>query len=164
MLAQAICDLLYQISYCWPSFPMSIDAAMLATLTQVDNSTLQERVYRALNERAGQVIAQGYSVIIDAAFLREFERDKLSMEAARLGADFLPIFLTAELDVRLSRVASRRHDASDATGEVARGQEDDDVGGLDWPLVDASGSPRQTLERSTALLAPVRISLREDTE
>jgi len=125
---------------------------------------VNERVYRALNERAGQVIAQGYSVIIDAAFLREAERDKLSMEAARLGADFRPIFLTAELDVRLSRVASRRHDASDATGEVARGQEDDDIGGLDWPLVDASGSPRQTLERSTALLAPVRISLREDTE
>ena len=54
--------------------------------------------------------------------------------------------------------------STDATGEVARGQEDDDIGGLDWPLVDASGSPRQTLERSTAFLAPVRISLREDTE
>ena len=27
---------------------MSIDATMLATLTQVDNSTLQERVYRTL--------------------------------------------------------------------------------------------------------------------
>ena len=29
---------------------MSIDATMLATLTQVDNSTLQERVYRALRQ------------------------------------------------------------------------------------------------------------------
>jgi aminoglycoside phosphotransferase family enzyme/predicted kinase len=129
----------------------------LATLPrQAYAPEVSERVYRALNERAGRILAQGYSVIIDAAFLRKSERDKLSMEAARLGADFRPIFLTADLDVRLRRVASRRHDASDATNEVVRGQEDDDIGSLDWQLVDASGSPRQTLERSTAFLVPRR--------
>jgi uncharacterized protein len=113
-----------------------------------------ERVYRTLIERARLVIAQGYSVMIDAAFLRQAERDELSAEAARLGTDFRPIFLTADLDVRLSRVASRRHDASDATREVARGQDDYDIGRLDWPLVDASGSPGQTLERSITFLLP----------
>jgi len=113
-----------------------------------------ERVYRTLHERARLVIAQGHSVIIDAAFLRQAERDELSTEAARLGANFRPIFLTADLDVRLSRVASRRHDASDATREVARDQDDYDVGRLDWPLVDASGSPGQTLERSVTFLLP----------
>jgi uncharacterized protein len=113
-----------------------------------------ERVYSTLNERARQVTTQGFSVIIDAAFLREGERDKLSTEAERFGADFRPLFLAADLDIRLDRVGSRRRDASDATSEVATNQEDYDIGGLRWPLVDASGSPGQTLERSRTFLLP----------
>jgi uncharacterized protein len=108
-----------------------------------------ERVYRTLAERARRVVAQGYSVIIDAAFLRQAERDELSTEASRIGVAFRPIFLTAGLGVRLRRIASRKHDASDAKAEVARGQEDYDVGTLNWPSVDASGPPEQTLERSS---------------
>lgn len=113
-----------------------------------------ERVYDALNDRARQIIAQGFSVIIDAAFLREAERDKFATEAEGIGADFRPIFLDADLDIRLSRIASRKRDASDATSEVASQQEDYDIGRLRWPRVNASGSPRQTLERSTHLLLP----------
>ena len=106
------------------------------------------RVYRALDQRAGEVIAQGFSVIVDAAFLRESERDALSASARKLAADFRPIFLDADLSLRVQRIASRRHDASDATGEIASSQEGYDIGRLDWPVVDASGSPEQTLERS----------------
>lgn len=112
------------------------------------------RVYRTLNQRARQVVAQGYSVIVDAAFLRESERCELSAEAATIGVDFRPIFLTADIGVRLDRVGSRSQDASDATREIADGQEEYDVGKLDWPLVDASGSPQQTLARSRPILFP----------
>lgn len=113
-----------------------------------------ERVYDTLNDRARQIISQGFSVIIDAAFLREAERDKLSAEAERIGADFRSAFLDADLDIRLSRVGSRKRDASDATGEVATQQEDYDIGWLHWCLVDASGSPQQTLERAKTSLIP----------
>lgn len=113
-------------------------------------------VYRRLQERARDVIAQGFSVILDAAFLRQIERDQLSAEAQKLGAAFHPVFLDADLAVRVSRVASRPRDASDATSEVARGQDAYDIGHLDWPVVDASGSPEQTLERSAALLRLTR--------
>ena len=113
---------------------------------------VNERVYRTLNERAGQVLAQGYSVIIDAAFLRETERNELSAQATRAGLDFRPIFLAADASVRLSRVASRKHDASDATREIAQGQEHYSIGKLDWPVIDASGSRIQTLDRSLPLL------------
>lgn len=106
------------------------------------------QVYRTLLIRARQVIAQGFSVILDAAFLRETERDELTAEARTMKADFRPVFLDATLDARLQRVASRRHDASDATSAVATGQESYDIGRLDWPSVDASGSPEQTLKRS----------------
>jgi len=115
---------------------------------------ITERVYDALNDRARRVIAQGFSVIIDAAFLREAERDRLSAEAEGIGADFRPVFLDVDLDIRLSRVGAREGDASDATNEVATQQEDYDIGRLHWPRVDASGSPQQTLERSKTFLLP----------
>jgi aminoglycoside phosphotransferase family enzyme/predicted kinase len=113
-----------------------------------------KRVYDALNDRARQVIAQGCPAVIDAAFLREAERGQLAAEAGRIGADFRPVFLDADLDVRLSRVESRERDASDATGEIATQQEDYDIGALHWPRVDASGSTQQTLDRSKTFLMP----------
>jgi len=111
-------------------------------------SEVTARVYRTLSERLREVIAQGFSVIIDAAFLREAERDALAGEARRTEAKFRPIFLDADLAIRVKRIGSRRRDASDATAEVASRQEGHDIGRLDWPVVDASGSPEQTLERS----------------
>lgn len=110
------------------------------------------RVYRTLNERAREVISQGFSAIIDAAFLREAERDALAAGARTMAADFRPIFLDADFSVRVSRIASRRRDASDATAEIASRQESYDIGRLDWPVVDASSSPEQTREKSLTLL------------
>jgi uncharacterized protein len=111
-----------------------------------------QRVYRMLHDRARQIIDQGFSVIIDAAFLREAERNELSTEARRMNADFRPLFLTADLATRLDRIGSRKRDASDATRDVAGDQEGYDLGELNWPTVDASGSPEQTFDRSKALL------------
>jgi len=98
------------------------------------------------------VISQGFSAIIDAAFLREAERDALAAGARTMAADFRPIFLDADFSVRVSRIASRRRDASDATAEIASRQESYDIGRLDWPVVDVSSSPEQTREKSLILL------------
>jgi aminoglycoside phosphotransferase family enzyme/predicted kinase len=122
--------------------------------TEAYTPEVTERVYDTLNERARQIIAQGLSVVVDAAFLRQAERDKLSAEAERIKVDFRPVFLKADLDVRLDRIGSRKRDASDATSDVAAQQEDYDVGRLHWSLVDASGPPQQTLERSKIFLLP----------
>ena len=63
------------------------------------------RVYRELTERARRVIAQGYSVILDAAFLGKAERDSLATAARELEAVFRPVFLDAGLEIRLARSA-----------------------------------------------------------
>ena len=112
------------------------------------------RVYRTLLERSGQIIDQGFSVVVDAAFLKESERDDLSAAARKMDAAFRTVFLTADLAVRLDRIGVRRCDASDATAEIAAVQEVYEIGRLDWPVIDASGSPEQTLERSKAALTP----------
>ena len=110
------------------------------------------RVYRILLERARPILDQRFSVIIDAAFLREAERDEIAAEARKMAADFRPIFLAADLALRLERVGSRKNDASDAIRGIATLQESYDLGRIEWPTVDASGSPHETLERSLVLL------------
>src|SRR5581483_11048951 len=113
---------------------------------------ITERVYRTLSERARQIAADGCSVVVDAAFLGEAEREDLADQARKTAADFHPLFLDAALAIRLERTGSRKGDASDATADVVALQEHYDLGRVDWPLVDASGPPAETLRRSLARL------------
>ena len=112
------------------------------------------RVYQTMIERAVAVLKQGTSVVLDAAYLRPAEREPLPTLARVSGAAFHGLFLDADINVRLKRIATRGKDASDANREVALKQESYDIGALDWPVVDASGSPEQTLARATACLKP----------
>ncbi|WP_213770508.1 bifunctional aminoglycoside phosphotransferase/ATP-binding protein [Bradyrhizobium sp. dw_78] len=128
--------------------------ALVALPATAYNSETSARVYRTMAERARAIIGQGLSVILDAAFLREAERNALALAAHETGTAFRPVFLSLDCDERLKRVASRRRDASDATRDVALQQESIDIGRMDWPQVDASGSPKETIERSVPHLGP----------
>jgi uncharacterized protein len=120
-----------------------------------------ERVYRTMLARGETILRQGISVIFDAAFLRATERDPIATLASASGTRFCGLFLDAASGVRIQRIASRGPDASDANRDVALRQDSFDVGRLDWPVVDASGSPQETLARTMAHLQP---DLRKDTE
>ncbi len=111
-----------------------------------------QRVYELLSKSAMRVLAQGCSVILDAAFLREVQRAGLPDIARRCHARFVGIFLIADLATRLSRIDQREHDASDATRDVALQQEAAGFGVVNWHKVDASGTPADTLQRSIACL------------
>lgn len=111
-------------------------------------------VYALLMRAAATIASQGHAVVIDAAFLLAKEREAF----ARIKPEFvahLSLFLQAPLDIRLGRIASRHGDASDATTEVARKQETCDPGELKWPIVDAGGTPEQTLAIALRHLAPL---------
>jgi hypothetical protein len=110
-------------------------------------------IYRGLAERAGRILAQGHSVIVDAVFARPDERDAIAAVAAEKKVRFDGLFLVADLATRIARVSHRVADASDATPEIAQQQEDYQPGSIDWVIVDASGSPEQTLQRAEAALA-----------
>jgi predicted kinase len=111
-----------------------------------------KRVYRAMAERAAIVPRQGISVVLDAAYLRQDEREALPALASLSGATFHGFFLEADIDKRLRRIAARGPDASEANREVALNQESYNIGKLDWAKVDASGSPDQTLARAAGYL------------
>ena len=108
------------------------------------------QVYALLVDKARRVTAAGHSAIIDAVFADPGERAAIA-QAAPVDA-FHGLFLTADLSVRLSRVGARKGDASDADAAVARRQQQYDLGALQWTLVDASGSPEETLRRAKAAL------------
>ena len=74
------------------------------------------------------------------------ERNAIRDAARRLNVRFAGLFLVADLATRLSRVGRREKDASDATPEIAGLQENYNIGAIDWAVIDASGTPEQTLE------------------
>jgi uncharacterized protein len=108
------------------------------------------KVYATLTEKARRVTAAGHSAIVDAVFAQPSERDDIARAAG--GAAFQGLFLTANLERRLTRVGRRTGDASDADTIVARKQEEFDLGRIDWAKVDASGTPEETLIRAGAML------------
>lgn len=80
------------------------------------------RTYARLAELAERSVADGWSVIVDAAFLRRAERDRFRALARRLAVPFELIAPQATPDELARRIAARRNDASEATVDVMQQQ------------------------------------------
>jgi aminoglycoside phosphotransferase family enzyme/predicted kinase len=114
-----------------------------------------ERVYGMLFSTAQRVLAQGCSAVLDAAYLKEAERTEIEGLAATHGVCFVGLFLTTDLATRLARIERRKGDASDATRDVALKQETFAIGAVNWHMIDASGTPDQSLRNARASLLAV---------
>jgi hypothetical protein len=73
--------------------------------------------------------------------------------ARKLNIRFIGLFLVTDLATRLNRVGRRELDASDTTPEIAELQEKYDIGAIEWTIIDASGTPRQTLKQCQTRIA-----------
>ncbi|WP_047308059.1 AAA family ATPase [Rhodopseudomonas palustris] len=111
-----------------------------------------EKVYRSLADRAGQILKQGHSVIVDAVFSKPEERHAIEAVATGHAVPFHGLFLTADIGTRIARVAGRVGDASDATPEIVRQQQSYASGAIGWTTIDASGTPAETLARALTAL------------
>ena len=81
------------------------------------------RTYERLHELARGLLAAGFPVIVDAAFLRHAERESFRMLAREMGAPFVIASLQADeavLAERLAQRLSRADDASEANASVLR--------------------------------------------
>jgi predicted kinase len=110
------------------------------------------QVYETLADKAARVLKTGHSALIDAVFAHPEERTALAEMASKLGIPLHGLFLEADLDTRVARVGARTGDASDAGPDVARQQQSYDRGTMDWNVVDASGTPAETLGRAQKVL------------
>ena len=112
-----------------------------------------EQIYETLGQRAVRILSQGHSVVVDAVFAREMERAAIRDAAHKLSIGFVGLFLVTDLATRLNRVGRREADASDAALEIAGLQEKYNIGAVDWAVIDASGTPGQTLKQCQTRIA-----------
>ncbi len=90
-----------------------------------------QQTYAKLLEIATEIISAGYSVIVDAAFLKYAQRKEFQELARRLGISYLILEVTAPAEVLRQRIVARKHDVSDADLAVLEHQL------LNWqPLIE----------------------------
>lgn len=107
--------------------------------------------YEAIFQRAGAALKAGHTVVLDAVFARESERNAVQELAQNLNVRFTGLWLAAPPDVLKSRVTGRKGDASDADAAVVDKQLGYQPGEIRWEKVDASGS----LNASEALVRKI---------
>ena len=115
-----------------------------------------DEVYAAVFKKAGMALANGWPVIVDAAFLDPVERDEVERLAADCGASFAGLWLEADEETLTRRVSDRKGDASDATAEVVRQQLARGAGETGWNRIDAAGSIDATVASCREALAMQR--------
>ncbi len=115
------------------------------------------QVYDVVLRKARRALAAGHSVIVDAVYHAESERNDLEQLARDLGVPFAGLWLTAPEATMLRRVAGRINDASDATPDIVRRQlEWHDSGIRDvWTSIDAGGSADDTLRAAQQVIDTV---------
>ena len=108
---------------------IALDARMPAGSYRPESSG---EVYAACLARAEQALHAGQSVILDAVYAREDERQAVEALARRAGVPFEGIWLDVPKEVARARVANRKGDASDATPAVVERQFGYDLGRINW--------------------------------
>ncbi len=105
-------------------------------------------VYGALGAQARSLLAEGTSVIADAAFLLPEQRAAIEDVAKAAAAPFAGLWLAASEAVRVWRVTGRSGDASDADATIVRRQSRQPVGPMPgWHRLSA-GRDATTVVRS----------------
>lgn len=100
---------------------------------------ISERVFSTLARTAGQVVAAGHGVILDAVYGEASERTAIEGVMRRAGVRFDGIWLEAPAHVLEARIGGRRGDASDATVDVLRQQLARIPKPATWAAIDAGG-------------------------
>ncbi|MCK5394748.1 MAG: AAA family ATPase, partial [Gammaproteobacteria bacterium] len=82
--------------------------------TGIYSKNASQLTYAKLIELASIIIEAGYSIIIDAAFLKHEQRKPFQKLAEQLKAPYVILEVTAPEDILRQRIAQRKDDVSDA--------------------------------------------------
>jgi aminoglycoside phosphotransferase family enzyme/predicted kinase len=89
------------------------------------SADVDRRIYQHLAELARVIVRAGCTAVVDAAFLKRWQRDLLRTAADELGVRFVIAHCSAPQSVlreRITRRLERAHDASEATLDVLASQ------------------------------------------
>jgi len=114
--------------------------------------SMSDKTYDTLYENALAALKAGHTVIADAVFARSGERQAIEAVAHEAGVPFQGLWVDAPFEVRFERVSKRKKNVSDANGEVAKRQENYDLGEMAWAQVDSAGEREQTVANALEAL------------
>ena len=77
--------------------------------------TVTQRTYAHLAQQAARVVEAGFTVLVDATFLKRAQRDAFRRLAAQLGVPFTILAFRAHAETLRRRVARRSAQADDAS-------------------------------------------------
>ncbi|MQA30778.1 MAG: AAA family ATPase [Luteitalea sp.] len=104
---------------------------------------LTRRVYDTIRTRARTALTAGQAAIADAVYARPEDRAAIAEVARAAGVPFAGLWLEGTPAVLAERLATRVHDASDATIDVLEMQLESDCGEVEWHRLDASVASEQ---------------------
>jgi predicted kinase len=99
-----------------------LDSSRSPTAGNLYTEEATEKTYQRLADLAGQVLAAGFPVIVDAASLKQKERALLASVAESQGLPFTLIHCEAPEALRREWIRKRQGDASEATEELLDAQ------------------------------------------
>jgi aminoglycoside phosphotransferase family enzyme/predicted kinase len=102
-------------------------------------------VYSALDTMACTALLSDQSVVVDAVFARQEEREAIRAAAEIAKVPFTGLWLEAPRDILEQRLTSRRGDVSDADVTVLHKQLTYDLGHITWHHIDAGGDLATTV-------------------
>lgn len=112
---------------------------------------ISERVYDAMRDRTRQCLSGQATVIVNAVFDRQADRDAIAAIGQEYAAEFVGIWLDGDRETLLRRVAARPQGTSDATVEIVDLQLSHDLGQMAWHRIDAT-QPIEAVEEAVKAL------------
>ncbi|MCQ2913734.1 MAG: AAA family ATPase [Alphaproteobacteria bacterium] len=121
--------------------------------TDTYTKDLEEKVFDTLCEKCKEVLKTGQSVVADALFHDQKQRERIENIAQEAGVKFLGIWGDAPIEIRKERVMKRLRNPSDVKDpKELEEQLNKDVGVVSWDVIDTSGEKMVTLSKVRALL------------
>lgn len=111
------------------------------------------KVYQRMTDIAATTLASGFTVIADAVYGMQSERDDIADVARRAGVRFDGLWLEGPAALLEQRIAARIGDASDATPDVLRAQLGFVSPPKNWNSIKVATTPDDAFADAESLLA-----------
>ncbi|MFI0411709.1 AAA family ATPase [Actinomadura sp. 3N508] len=131
-----------------------LDSAAAPYGTGIYSPDWDRRTYRELADRAGKLLRQGETVILDASWTSKEHRDLLTTIAAREHAHLSSLRCEASETLTTERIRTRTRGPSDADAEIAAAMRAD---AAPWPeatTIDTGAAVTDAVEQALAALRP----------
>lgn len=134
---------------------------MAAYGADIYTQDMTEKTYRMMTDDAERLLSAGHSIVLDAAFLRRWQRGLAQAAAAAADARLLVVHCTApdeEVEKRLRGRAKDETAASDATREIyfaqkKRFEPPEEIDSSELIVIDTTGDMDRAVEEIGARLA-----------